>query len=275
MNVPPNEEADDGGSVASVGDEADAAMLVRESDNEEMEASGSEDEGKAAENGAEVPAPADAVGPQGFYEDPRDIRAPVDEPPVDKMRWGPDIVGEARRTLGPTPLALFRTLIQDELLEEIVGVTNESARARLGDTWMPLTISEFWRWLALVVAMGIHALPGLRDYWSETHWGPWLLVIVTVFAVISVLLAVLGVPQFKLIMTGTRFRQIKSNLHFVRPNGPYKNHVEIGDPRYDRMWKVRPLIEHVNANIKLVYAAGEFLALDEMMIPSKSKLIAL
>ena len=83
----------------------------------------------------------------------------------------------------------------------------------------------------------------------------------------------LGVPQFRKVMGGERFREIRSVLRFVSSDRAFVPRVPKTDVRYDRMWKVRMLLDHLNRVSKTLMVPGEFISLDEMMVKATCKYI--
>ena len=59
-----------------------------------------------------------------------------------------------------------------------------------------------------------------------------------------------------------RFKEISRYLHFADNSTLAPS----GTPRYDRLGKVRPLLEHLQERFKVVYNPGEHLAVDKAMI---------
>ena len=115
----------------------------------------------------------DAVPPLPWAEFPRDLDHPTRPAPVKAMHWGPKLRLKSFRSEALRPIDLFKALFRRTLVESLVTFSNESGHQRLGSKWAPLTVKEFWRWLALTILMGIHKLPSTRDPWSTTRWGKW------------------------------------------------------------------------------------------------------
>ena len=87
--------------------------------------------------------------------------------------------------------------------------------------------------------MGLNHLPSINDYWSRDHYAP-------IADVIS----------------RQRFRDISQYLHFVDND----HLVPRGDPSYDRLGKIRPLIEHLGERFEALYNPTQNVAEDEAMI---------
>ena len=108
--------------------------------------------------------------------------------------------------------------------------------------WNPITDEELRAFFGFSILMGINHLPAIDDYWSRDphlRYGP-------IADKIS----------------RQRFRDISRYLHFVD-----NDHLAPrGDPFYDRLGKVRPLIEHLSERFEDVYKPTQNVAVDEAMI---------
>ncbi len=105
-----------------------------------------------------------------------------------------------------------------------------------------MTVEEFQAYLGFCVLMGINQLPALDDYWRRdptTHYAP-----------IADRIA------------RDRFRELSRYLHFVDNDSL----VSRGSPGYDRLGKVRPLIDHLAQRFATQYRPSRDLAVDEAMI---------
>lgn len=84
----------------------------------------------------------------------------------------PFFADEFQVTNEDTFLSVFRKLLSDDIVEEIVTETNRFVDQAVATApsafknWVPLEISEFWRFYALCLAMGITRKPAIKDYWS-------------------------------------------------------------------------------------------------------------
>ena len=95
--------------------------------------------------------------------------------------------------------------------------------------------------------MGINKLPDLCDYWSTDPYLHY-------------------VPVASRI-TRKRFTQIKSFLHFV-DNSTLPDR---GDPNFDRLGRVRPVLDIITSNLKSVYQPGRETSVNEAMIKFKGQ----
>ena len=96
--------------------------------------------------------------------------------------------------------------------------------------------------VGILLATGIHKLPSIRDYWSQ-H-------------------AFLGVPGISRGMPRNRFLDILSSLHLNdNQHMPSRE-----SPQFDKLFKVRPLLDKIKANSQAHYYPHQPVAVDEAMI---------
>lgn len=147
----------------------------------------------------------------------------------------------------------YKVFVNDTIIELIVEQTNLYAMqtvltvdtrpsSRIHD-WEPVTADEIWKFLGMVIYMGIVRLPTIADYWSTD-------------------------PFFKneiasKIMSRNRFQMILKFIHFSNNEANVDN---------DRLFKVKELSEKLIANFQSVYKMGPIGVIDESMIPFRGRL---
>lgn len=156
---------------------------------------------------------------------------------------------------GQEPYDWFRLLLDDELLNMIVMQTNNYAvevlvdssgpRSRISE-WKDITTSELLIFIGLTLHTGTIQLPHIEDYW-KTH---------RLFSTCF--------PRF---MSRDRYLLIMRCIHFCENLPPTDL------PPADRLYKVRPLLNHFTSKMQTVYYPGKNLSLDESMVLWKGKLI--
>jgi hypothetical protein len=99
----------------------------------------------------------------------------------------------------------------------------------------------------MLYAMGIHRLPDVHDYWSQDP-----------------LLAVPGIVSG---MPRTRFKMLMRNLH-LNDNSQMLPRTDSG---YDRLHKIRPLLDTIITNTQASYAPHQQVAVDEAMVLFKGR----
>lgn len=152
----------------------------------------------------------------------------------------------------------FLSIFREELLDKIVVETNIYAmqksqgpltrRSSIANTiWTDITKEELKAWIGIHILMAIHQLPQVDLYWSSDP--------------------ALRVDYIANIMIRDRFKQITAMIHL---NDNRSNHTK-EDPNYDKLHKVRPVIEDLNKAIREVYKPSNLAAVDESMIPFKGR----
>ena len=111
----------------------------------------------------------------------------------------------------------------------------------------PFILSDFYNVLAIVITMGIVNLPRMSGYWTTT-WP---------FS-----------NNFSKIISRNRFLLFSKFLHFAN-NKLLNPH---GQPAYDHLFKIRPVINRLISNFKSSYIPDKNLSIDESMISYKGRL---
>lgn len=126
---------------------------------------------------------------------------------------------------------------QSNLYAEQVSIKN----------WSPLSIPELKAYIGCLILMGIHKLPRLEHYWSSDP--------------------LLRVDKIFDVMNSKRFKKITEALHCNdNETCPAR-----GSPQYDKLHKIRPIIDFLNEKCRSVYECSSVLAVDESMIPFKGR----
>ena len=95
--------------------------------------------------------------------------------------------------------------------------------------------------------MGLVQLPGIDDCWAS--------------------IGIFNNPWFRSVLLRKRFRQISKYFHCVNnENTPSRD-----DPDY-KLFKIKPLIDHLNSTFSKYYTPSQNLAIDEQMIGTKSRI---
>ena len=161
-------------------------------------------------------------------------------------------IGDFNSPVGPTvPIPetaseVFDLMFTPSFMDMIVEQSNLYAKQVMGDekyaSWEKITREELRAYLGFCVLMGIAHLPALDDYWSTDptlHYSP-----------------------IADRISRDRFREISRYLHFVdNTTLPPR-----GSPGYDRLGKVRPVIDHLSKRFTDLYEPHREVAVDEAMI---------
>ena len=145
-------------------------------------------------------------------------------------------------TISENRLEVFNLFFTDDLL---VMETNKYAKEVLGDksnTWTMTTIQEIRAHLRFQMLKGIKHLPSDDDYWKKDPH--------------------LYYHPIASRITRDRFKELGRYLHFVdNLSLPGR-----GDPHFDKLGKIRPIIDHLSKRFTLVYKPGQEVSVDETMI---------
>ncbi|XP_041473820.1 piggyBac transposable element-derived protein 4-like [Lytechinus variegatus] len=157
------------------------------------------------------------------------------------------------------PVDYFSQFFPDEVFELMATQTNLYAKQTIGrlgvlqqhsrlNKWTDTTPAELKAFIALQMAMGLVTKSATDQYWEEN----WLL----------------GTPGFSTVMCRNRYQLLNSMLHLV------DNELRIprGQPGYDPLFKVQPVIDLVRPTYQQSFSPGRELAVDESLAPFKGRL---
>jgi hypothetical protein len=128
------------------------------------------------------------------------------------------------------------------MINQLVESTNNYSVEKKGAS-INVTYNEMLKYLGILIHMGIVTMPAYQMYWAtETRYSP-----------------------IADTMTKNRFEAIKFFFHIADNTELPRNR-----PHGDKLFKVRPLYDHVLKNCKKI-PPGEYHSIDEQMIPYKGK----
>ncbi|XP_065057630.1 piggyBac transposable element-derived protein 4-like [Rhopilema esculentum] len=152
----------------------------------------------------------------------------------------------ANLSLDAKPIEYLQLFLSDELLQRVVDWTIMNAEKKLGATegerWTT-TLDEVKAYLGVVlIANSLLTTPRNERYFiaDENKW---------IFH-----------TNICKVFSKNRFREIQRFIHFCDPNIPATN---------DRLYKVRPVIDHLQKKFREMYVLGREMSVDESMIPFK------
>lgn len=141
----------------------------------------------------------------------------------------------------------FLEIFDDTLFSLIVDQTNLYAQQKPVRNWVPLTVQELKSYIGCLILMGIHPLPRLENYWSSDP-----------------LLGYKGVYE---VMNSKKFKKITEALHCNdNTQCPPRD-----SPDYDKLYKLRPVIDFLNEKLSNIYKSSSCVSIDESMIPFKGR----
>ena len=115
------------------------------------------------------------------------------------------------------------------------------------NTWFQTTQGEMKQFIALCLLIGIVVKPQMANYWSINP--------------------LLKGSIFNSVMSRNRFQSILQFLHFA-DNSQY----DANDPKRDRLYKVRPVVDYLVKKFKPVYVPNKHICVDEELLLWKGRL---
>jgi hypothetical protein len=159
-------------------------------------------------------------------------------------------------------MQLFQLFWPFTLLREIVVETNRYAINPLdalgytmgGRKWVNTSVAELTAFLAIHMYMGMKRQPNVKSYWEKAG-------------------SIFHCSIISSIMSRDRFTCLQRCLHITNPD-TYE-HIEKGDPQYDKLRQVRWLVDEICSACKREWSLGKFLTIDEMMVCYKGSYCAI
>lgn len=153
-------------------------------------------------------------------------------------------------------LDCFRLFLTDEIINLMVQMTNSYAnKSKLLNVvtrniriakWTNCTPEEMWKFLGLLVYMGIKKLPKISDYWSK-----------------NILYENKVARQT---MARNRFELLLRCWHF-------EDTIFIGSNHADRLIKIRRLVELLTKGFQNSKTPGEYVTVDESMVAFRGRIL--
>ncbi|XP_046391578.1 piggyBac transposable element-derived protein 4-like [Ischnura elegans] len=144
-----------------------------------------------------------------------------------------------------SPLAFLLHFITDAFLVEAVAQSNLYAEQH--EQNLELTVEELKAWLGIIIFMGFHYLPSIRLFWSTDEN--------------------FHCERVARIMSLNRFLKI---LRFLHINDNTKMPPR-GSQNFDRLYKIRPLLNQLSETFPSAYSPSRFLSIDESMVAFKGR----
>ena len=161
-------------------------------------------------------------------------------------------------TDGFEPIDFFKLFIDDDLMNYLVAETNTFAEQFVRDNnlkrrsrvheWYPTNPKEMKEFLGLTFLMGIVQKPTISMYWSNDP--------------------LYSTPIFKQVMNRDRYLLLLKFLHYNNnDNMPAPN-----DENADKLFKLRPLVDHLFEKFQDVYTPSREICIDESLLLWKGRL---
>ncbi len=129
----------------------------------------------------------------------------------------------------------MKLLFTEDLVDLIVLHTNHYALQK--GFHFSVSREDILAYIGINIAMGIKDLPEITDYWAQEP--------------------ILHSPWFPSVMSLKWFQATTLSRD---------------DPMYDKMWKIRLVIDSVNIQAQASYTPGKSISIDESMIGTRGRL---
>ena len=250
-----SDDSDDSGNYVQVqqgggdgpGDEpGDAARA----DDEDESAAGSDDQ--SGNSDVDDDDPVEWQMPELNWQNTQDFQ------PDDHAFTGAS--GIQVDTEGFKPVDYFKLFMTDDLVNHLVVQTNLYAEQYIADhpnlpphsnvrEWHFTNPREMRQFIGLVLLMGIDKRPRIDLYWSKDP--------------------LYFTPIYGQTMKRIRFRLLLRFLHF----NDNRQQPDPRDPDRDRLFKLRPLIDHLFEHFQIAYTPTRNVAVDESLVLWKGRLL--
>ncbi|KAJ8364440.1 hypothetical protein SKAU_G00132710 [Synaphobranchus kaupii] len=155
-----------------------------------------------------------------------------------------------------SPLELFQLTFSQSVVQTLCTNTNKKAQRRIDQgmktPWSPLEPGELYRYFGVLISMGLVRCPETRDYWSHARC--------------------YSLPFPRTVFSRTRFEAISWALHISDPDTDGQNDALRGTDRYDRLFRLRQLIDEVVAACRSFYQPRQQLSIDERTVATKARI---
>lgn len=144
-----------------------------------------------------------------------------------------------------SPLHFFSLFFTEFFLLEMAAQSNLYATQNGHE--LKLSVEELRAWLGVIIFMGFHSLPSMRLYWSRDEN--------------------FHCERIARVMSIKRFLKILGYLHLAdNSQMPAR-----GDPNFDRLYKVRPLLDYFGEKFKISFSPSRYVSIDESMVAFKGR----
>jgi hypothetical protein len=146
----------------------------------------------------------------------------------------------------PSPYKIFCELFSNEMVAHISFHTNLYATQK-GKSFIPTTENEVRLFLGINLFMSVKKLPSYRNYWSSSPD--------------------LHDSHISDLMTVKRFSFLLSHIH-ANDNSLMPKR---GEDNFDKLYKIKPLVEMLNKKFAECYSPHQKVAVDESMVKFKGR----
>lgn len=151
-------------------------------------------------------------------------------------------------------LDFWHLFMDDPFLESMINITGNYANYQILHmpnenrmAWSTPTLTEFKAFLGLTYQMGISRKPSTKLYWSSDP--------------------IMSTPIFSATVSRDRYTQIMRYLRF----SDHLNEPRQGEANYDPLYKIKPVVDHLNRKFGHEYTPKRNVTIDECMVPFKGR----
>ncbi|CAH2088754.1 unnamed protein product [Euphydryas editha] len=141
-----------------------------------------------------------------------------------------------------TPYQCFMYFFDEVFIQKIVDQTNLYSTQKDPNNSVIYNVSDMKKFFGILLYMSVQKFPSTRSYWSPTF----------------------GYGPISCCMPVNKFEKLKLSLHFQNND----THKPVGHPEHDRLFKIRPVIEHLNEKFSSI-PMEQRLSVDEQMCATK------
>lgn len=198
------------------------------------------------------PAPPDQLE-QGWKTEKDPDVAPI--PHRFRPRLEPGV--QLDTSVEQSPLGLFKHFFSADSIRTLSANTNKLAERNIAAgkryKWTTINPAEMFKFIGLVLYMGVLKLPAVNDYWKRKN----------IFSV--------NFPNT--VMTRDRFRAISWNIHMSDPEEDVVNDrkKQSQPDEYDTLFRLKPLMTEIKAACQSAYHPKKQLSIDERMVATKAR----
>ncbi|KAK1784272.1 hypothetical protein P4O66_019984, partial [Electrophorus voltai] len=207
--------------------------------------------------GAKRSRRAPAIPPPATQEDRWHDASEEDEqpPPLQFRPWRtPGVQLDFQKDYSPSEI--FQLFFSQEVLLTLCNNTNRYAAKRtekgLKRKWTDINADEMLRFISIVIYLGLLKPSAIRDLWRKDHLH--------------------SHPFPPSVMTGKRYEAISANLHLSDPAADAINDQLRGQPAYDCLFRLKPLMGQILTACQAYYQPHQNIAIDERMVATKARI---
>ncbi|XP_061095797.1 piggyBac transposable element-derived protein 4-like [Conger conger] len=187
-----------------------------------------------------------ASQPVGFWRS----TARPDPPPLPKSFLPARPPGPQLRPTDPhSPLELFQMYFSRDAVDTLCRNTNKQAARNICPggkyAWVDIDVAEFHKFMGLTFYTALVELGDIDSYWRRDH--------------------LFSVPFPATVMTRDRYRLISCSLQMSDPDEDVENDMKEGTADYDRLFRLKPLLEVLRAACLSLYHPRRNLSVHERM----------